>query len=488
MCQIIIFFNRVAVKEVGHTNFQPRFMTDTADRIRQKMEEKGVMNSAILAFLRAHQLIANGSKGEVSESEISPSDSVTDYHDLPSAREFDPALLAQTVVIKLNGGLGTSMGLEKVKSLLEVRPGVAFLDLMARQILSVRAATGGDVRFLLMNSNASSDDTQNYLRKSVPEIGEPADLELLQNWVPKLERDSLEPVSHPANPDLEWCPPGHADVYPTLEGSGWLDRLLADGVKYAFISNSDNLGAVLDPTLLSFFAIGDAPFLMEVTRRTEADKKGGHLATRKVDGRLLLREVAQCPEEDLESFQNIERHQFFNTNNIWVNLEKLKAVMGQTGGVLELPVIRNAKTVDPRDSSTTAVYQLEQAMGAAIECFDRSAAVNVPRSRFAPVKGTTDLFALRSDAYDVGEDGSVQLVASREGKPPVVHFSSEYKLVDALDGLGQPSLVETEELTISGLVTFEHGVVIKGKVKIENISGETKTVAAGEYSNETMTL
>ncbi|MFT6498248.1 MAG: UDP-N-acetylglucosamine pyrophosphorylase, partial [Akkermansiaceae bacterium] len=299
-------------------------MTDTADRIRQKMEEKGVMNSAILAFLRAHQLIANGSKGEVSESEISPSDSVTDYHDLPSAREFDPALLAQTVVIKLNGGLGTSMGLEKVKSLLEVRPGVAFLDLMARQILSVRAATGGDVRFLLMNSNASSDDTQNYLRKSVPEIGEPADLELLQNWAPKLGRDSLEPVSHPANPDLEWCPPGHADVYPTLEGSGWLDRLLADGVKYAFISNSDNLGAVLDPTLLSFFAIGDAPFLMEVTRRTEADKKGGHLATRKVDGRLLLREVAQCPEEDLESFQNIERHQFFNTNNIWVNLEKLK--------------------------------------------------------------------------------------------------------------------------------------------------------------------
>ncbi|MDB4437996.1 UTP--glucose-1-phosphate uridylyltransferase [bacterium] len=463
-------------------------MTETADRIRQKMEDKGVMNSAILAFVRAYELIASGSSGEVSESEITPAQSVADYAELECADSFDPALLARTVVIKLNGGLGTSMGLEKVKSLLEVRPGVAFLDLMSRQILSLRAETGGEVRFLLMNSNASSDDTREYLSKSVPEIGDPAELELLQNWAPKLDRETLEPVSHPANPDLEWCPPGHADVYPTLEGSGWLDRLLADGVKYAFISNSDNLGAVLDPTLLSFFAKGDAPFLMEVTRRTEADKKGGHLATRKADDRLLLREVAQCPDEDLESFQDIDRHQFFNTNNIWVNLEKLKEVMTATGGVLELPVIRNAKTVDPRDSSTTAIFQLEQAMGSAIECFDGAAAVNVPRSRFAPVKGTTDLFALRSDAYEVGNDGRVQLVASREGKPPVVNFSPEYKLVDSLGDLGQPSLLETDVLEVSGPVKFSEGVVIKGKVSIVNSSGEVKTVASGVYRDQVVSL
>ncbi|MEN8772071.1 MAG: UTP--glucose-1-phosphate uridylyltransferase [Akkermansiaceae bacterium] len=463
-------------------------MTETADRIRQKMEDKGVMNSAILAFVRAYELIASGSSGEVSESEITPAQSVADYAELECADSFDPALLARTVVIKLNGGLGTSMGLEKVKSLLEVRPGVAFLDLMSRQILSLRAETGGEVCFLLMNSNASSDDTREYLSKSVPEIGDPAELELLQNWAPKLDRETLEPVSHPSNPDLEWCPPGHADVYPTLEGSGWLDRLLADGVKYAFISNSDNLGAVLDPTLLSFFAKGDAPFLMEVTRRTEADKKGGHLATRKADDRLLLREVAQCPDEDLESFQDIDRHQFFNTNNIWVNLEKLKEVMTATGGVLELPVIRNAKTVDPRDSSTTAIFQLEQAMGSAIECFDGAAAVSVPRSRFAPVKGTTDLFALRSDAYEVGNDGRVQLVASREGKPPVVKFSPGYKLVDSLEDLGQPSLLEADVLEVSGPVKFSEGVVIKGKVSIVNSSGEVKTVTSGVYRDQVVAL
>lgn len=463
-------------------------MKDTAAKIRQKMEDKGVMNSAILAFLRAYELIASGSRGEVAEDEITPADSVVDYEKIGTAEGFDPDLLSRTVVIKLNGGLGTSMGLEKVKSLLEVRPGVAFLDLMARQILSLRAATGGDVRFLLMNSKASSDDTRDYLAQSVPELGDPADLELLQNWAPKLERESLEPVSYPPNPELEWCPPGHADVYPTLEGSGWLDRLLASGVKYAFISNSDNLGAVLDPSLLSYFAEGDAPFVMEVTRRTEADKKGGHLATRKADGRLLLREVAQCPESDLEAFQDTSRHRYFNTNNIWVKLDHLKKVMEASGGVLELPVIRNAKTVDPRDPSTTPVYQLEQAMGSAIECFEGAAAVNVPRSRFAPVKGTTDLFALRSDAYEVGDDGRVQLVASRQGSPPVVRFSSEYKLVDALEGLGQPSLLDAKELSISGPMTFAAGVVIKGKVSITNNSSERKIVPSGIYQDESLTL
>ncbi|MEJ6582300.1 MAG: UTP--glucose-1-phosphate uridylyltransferase [Akkermansiaceae bacterium] len=463
-------------------------MTDQATKIRKKMESKGVMHAAILAFERAYRLIASGSDGEVSEEEISPADAVLEYEALPPVTRPDEDLLQKTVVIKLNGGLGTSMGLEKVKSLLEVRPGVAFLDLMSRQILSLRKTTGSNVRFLLMNSKASSDDTQNYLRSSVPEIGDPNDFELLQNWAPKLVQETLDPVDHPANPELEWCPPGHADVYPTLAGSGWLDRLLEAGVQYAFISNSDNLGAILDPRLLSYFAKGGAPFLMEVTRRTDADRKGGHLATRKSDGRLILREVAQCPVEDLESFQDINRHQFFNTNNIWVKLESLKKVMTENDGVLELPVIRNGKTVDPRDAQSTPVYQLEQAMGSAIECFEGAAAVNVPRSRFAPVKSTGDLFVLRSDAYVVSDDGQVALAPSRNGIPPSVDLSSEYKLVEALDSLGQPSLIDAEGITVSGPVQFAEGVVIRGKVTVSNQSNDRKIVAAEIYENETISL
>ncbi|MBR9760874.1 UTP--glucose-1-phosphate uridylyltransferase [bacterium] len=463
-------------------------MSDTSEAMRSKMQEKGVMESAIKAFERARSLVEKGGKGELSEKEIVQAAGVTDYGELGRQTSMNPALLAQTVVIKLNGGLGTGMGLERVKSLLEVRPGVAFLDLMSRQILSLRKETGSDVRFLLMNSQASSQDTQEYLATNVPEIGNPAQLELMQNWVPKLRQDDLSPVSFSSNTDLEWCPPGHADVYPSLEGSGWLDKLLADGVKYAFISNSDNLGAVLDATLLSHFSKSKAPFLMEVTRRTDADRKGGHLATRTADGRLVLRELAQCPAEDHENFQNIDKHQYFNTNNIWVNLETLKRVMGASEGVLPLPVIVNKKTVDPRDSKSTPVYQLEQAMGSAIECFEGATAVNVPRSRFAPVKTTGDLFALRSDAYQVSEDGRVRLEKSRNGAPPVVDLSGEYKLVDSLVSLGIPSLIDAKKISVKGPMSFESGVVIKGEVSFVNNSSEVKTIAPGTYESTSISL
>jgi UDP-N-acetylglucosamine pyrophosphorylase len=306
----------------------------------------------------------------------------------------------------------------------------------------------------------------------------------MQNQIPKIDAATLEPVSWPADPDLEWCPPGHGDLYPALVGSGWLDRLLDEGVRYAFVSNSDNLGAILDPVILRHFAGSGAPFLMECTRRTAADRKGGHLALRKSDGRLLLREVAQCPEADLAAFQDIERHPYFNTNNLWLRLDLLKQQLAADDGVLPLPMIRNHKTVDPRDTKSTAVIQLESAMGAAIECFGGAAAIAVPRSRFAPVKTTADLLALRSDAYDVLANGQVRLHASRRGEPPVISLSDEYKLVDSIENLGVPSLIGCASLKVSGAVSFAAGVVIEGSVEITNPDAETREIPAGIYRTE----
>ena len=217
-------------------------------------------------------------------------------------------------IIKLNGGLGTGMGLQKAKSLLEVRDGLNFLDLTAKQILTLRERSGLPLRFLLMNSFSTSDDTLEHLAK-YPELGETASLEFVQSMAPKLDTTSLEPVSWPQNPSMEWCPPGHGDL-PSILSSGQLDQLLESGVCYAFVSNSDNLGATLDLDLFNYFAETNTPFLMEVTRRTEADKKGGHLAQHAVTGQLLLRESAQCSEEDKDAFQDITRHLFFNTNNV----------------------------------------------------------------------------------------------------------------------------------------------------------------------------
>lgn len=450
----------------------------------QKMTAAGMGDAAIRAFRRNYEALLRKETGLIPEETIAPADNLASLESLPSA-PADAALLSQAVVIKLNGGLGTSMGLQAAKSLLAVRDGVNFLDLMVRQILDLRKTSGAPVRLLLMNSFSTSGDTLAHLSRYAAEgLPEANEVELMQNQIPKIDAATLEPVSWPADPDLEWCPPGHGDLYPALVGSGWLDRLLAEGVKYAFVSNSDNLGAVLDPVILRYFADSGAPFLMECTRRTAADRKGGHLAKRKADGRLLLREVAQCPDSDLDAFQDIDRHQYFNTNSLWLRLDLLKEQLAADSGVLPLPMIRNNKTVDPRDKKSTAVIQLEIAMGAAIECFEGSAAIDVPRSRFAPVKTTGDLLALRSDAYEILENGQVRLHPSRQGKPPVISLSDEYKLVDSIEGLGVPSLLGCRSLKVSGPVHFEPGVVIEGDVEISNSGPETKIVAAGTYRDQ----
>jgi UDP-N-acetylglucosamine pyrophosphorylase len=448
----------------------------------EKMTAAGVGDAAIRAFRRNYEALLRNESGLIPETAIEPVGELPSLDSLAATPPADAALLAQAVVIKLNGGLGTSMGLQGPKSLLAVREGVNFLDLMVRQILDLRKSSGAPVRLLLMNSFSTSAQTLAHLeRYRAQGLAGAADVELMQTQIPKIDAATMEPVKWPADPDLEWCPPGHGDLYPALVGSGWLDRLLAEGVKYAFVSNSDNLGAILDPALLRHFAASNAPFLMEVTRRTAADRKGGHLARRKTDGRLLLREVAQCPDPDLDAFQDIERHRYFNTNSLWLRLDLLKEQLAADDGVLPLPMIRNNKTVDPRDKQSTPVIQLESAMGAAIECFAGAAAVDVPRSRFAPVKTTGDLLALRSDAYEVLDNGQVRLHPSRRGVPPLVLLSDAYKLVDSLDSLGVPGLLRCRSLTVSGPVRFEPGVVIEGDVEFRNSGSEPRIIAAGTY-------
>ena len=446
------------------------------DAFACKMTAAGMGEAPIRAFRRNYEALLRNESGLIPEDSIEPVHNLTSFEVLDGTRAADPGLLDRAVVIKLNGGLGTSMGLQGPKSLLPVRDGVTFLDLIVRQILDLRQRNGAKVRLLLMNSFSTSRETLQYLaRCGAPAsagLADPADVELMQNQIPKIDAVTFAPVAWPADPDLEWCPPGHGDLFPALVGSGWLDRLLAEGVRYAFVSNSDNLGAILDPALLKHFADSGAPFLMEVTRRTAADRKGGHLAVRKSDGRLLLREVAQCPDADLAAFQDIGRHRYFNTNSLWLRLDLLKAQLEADAGVLPLPMIRNRKTVDPRDRNSPAVVQLETAMGAAIECFAGAAAIEVPRSRFAPVKNTADLLALRSDAYEILANGQVRLHPDRHGVPPVITLPDAYKLVDQLEALGVPSLRACRSLEVRGPVRFETGVVLEGDVVAGNPPAE----------------
>ncbi len=424
----------------------------------EKMESAGVPAAAVKAFSRCYEALVSNHSGMIPETDIQPADQVVDWQDITaSTPAADKGLISQCVCIKLNGGLGTSMGLQKAKSLLKVKGEDTFLDLIVRQVKHLRSISGTPVRLLLMNSFSTSADTLAYLEKYASDgFADPAQVELMQNRVPKILVDGLAPASCPEQPELEWCPPGHGDLYPALLGSGWLDRLLADGVKYAFVSNSDNLGAQLDMNFLRWFAESGAPFVMEVTRRTEAD----------------------IPE-----FQNISKHRYFNTNTLWIRLDALKEILDANGGVLPLPMIRNSKTLNPRDPESAPVYQLETAMGAGIECFPGARAVNVPRSRFFPVKTTSDLLLLRSDAIAVDEDGKVALAPEREGKTPVVDLDSKlYKLVDSLDSLGLPSLIGLDKLTLRGRFHFQDGAVLQGTLLMENDSEETKEILPGVYA------
>ena len=297
----------------------------------------------------------------------------------------------------------------------------------------------------------------------------------------------LQPATCPSNPDNEWCPPGHGDLYAALEGSGCLDNLLKAGYKYMFVSNSDNLGATLDLSILTYFAASDAPFMMECCERTENDKKGGHLAVRNSDKQLILRESAMCADEDEAAFQDITKHRFFNTNNLWVRLDKLKEVINKSGGFIPLPMIKNKKTVDPKDDSSQKVLQLETAMGAAIECFQGATAIVVPRTRFAPVKKCNDLLLLRSDAYVLDNNKPI-LNPACGGKAPVMALDSKkYKLVGALEEAtpsGLPSLVQCKKLTVKGLVRMGPRTKFVGEVSIVNNSDEAKMVPAGEVTGE----
>ncbi len=436
----------------------------------EKMRADGVADVAVATFAHYLERLRAGDAGALAEADIEPVAELPDAGELPEDEEGARAALDRTVVIKLNGGLGTSMGMTAPKSLLEVKDGLTFLDITVRQILALREDTGAELPLVLMNSFATREASLKALvpYPDLPVEGVPADF--VQSKVPKLDAGSLEPVSWPADPDLEWAPPGHGDLYPSLQSSGMLEALLDAGYEYAFVANVDNLGAVMEPRILAWFARERIPFLMEVADRTAADRKGGHLAQRS-DGGLVLREVAQTPGADMSAFQDIGRHRFFNTNTLWVDLRALAAVLEERDGVLGLPMIVNRKTVDPSDPGSPAVIQLETAMGAAIDVFDGARAIRVPRTRFAPVKTTNDLLALRSDAYVLHDDGRVALAPAREGDgAPLVELDpSHFKLVGDFEerfAAGAPSLVACEQLTVEGDVRFGAGVVVRGSVTV----------------------
>ncbi len=452
-----------------------------------KMKNEGLSPIVIDTFSYYYKKVVEGETGLVFDRDIDPvhKDEIKDAKSLGSWTSTGKKAFRHSVRITLNGGLGTSMGLTGPKSLIEVKDGKTFLEIILQQ------AQHCNVKLALMNSFSTHEDTLLALSK----INPPSfPLTFLQHKFPKIVQEGLGPAIWPENSDLEWNPPGHGDVYTALYTSGMLKTLLDEGIIYAFISNSDNLGAGMDASLLGYFSENKFPFMMEVAQKTPADLKGGHLARQK-NGRLILREAAQCHENELSAFEDIRRYSFFNTNNIWINLKFLNDLIEKEKAI-RLPMILNPKTLDPRNENSPGVFQVETAMGAAISLFEGATAVKVPRSRFFPIKKCNDLLAVRSDCFVFSKEKNLMINPTRifKNKSSIIKIDLDPKYYGKIDLLeerfkdGVPSLVDCESLTIEGDVFFQKNVTVKGEVKIKNSKNSRADIKEGTVIEGDLTL
>ncbi|MEE4364555.1 MAG: UTP--glucose-1-phosphate uridylyltransferase [Desulfotignum sp.] len=443
----------------------------------QKMTAENLPAIAIKNFQHHYKNFIKEKTGLIPEAGIRSVQTLFDIASLTDRKQEEMTEtgrnhMSKTVNIKLNGGLGTSMGLNSPKSLIKVKSLLSFLDIAVLQNRHLNP----DVPLIFMNSFSTRPDTLDALSAHPWLQKRSLAVDFIQHKVPKVDATLLEPASHPENQTLEWCPPGHGDVYAALVSSGMLDQLLKNGYEYAFVSNIDNLGAVIDPAILGYFIENNLNFMMETADRTANDKKGGHLAQVK-SGRYVLREIAQCPqnETELQAFQDIQKHRYFNTNNLWIRLPALQRIIAKKKGVMPLPLIWNQKTVDPRDPDSLPVYQLETAMGSAISVFDRAGAIRVPRTRFIPVKNTNDLLAVRSDRYMLTDQ--FQIIPNPGPKTDDIQIDLDpvyYKFIDAFEkrfSAGPPSLKNCHYLTVQGDFTFGKNLIFTKDTMLINTTG-----------------
>jgi len=455
----------------------------------KKMMQESLPEAVIRTFENHYSAICKGATGLVTEKTIRPVDYVPCYDDLSAYRKVGEESINRLVLIKLNGGLGTSMGMTYAKSLLPARGKLTFLDIIARQTLAARARYRCRLPLLLMSSGGTQHDCRKTLMAYDSLPFDELPLDFLQHKVPRISTRTLAPIEWPEDPSLEWCPPGHGDIYAALKTSGVLNELQARGFRYAFVSNADNLAASLDVNILGWMCAEHVPFVLEVAKRTENDKKGGHLA-QTATGKLIVRETTQCPTDEIEKFQDIERYQYFNTNNLWIDLRALEHKLDQYGNNLPLPLMVNKKYVVANDADSPQVFQTETAMGAGVSLFDNAKALLVSRERFVPVKTTNDLLKLWSDLYTIDDDFGVLLSGTPANDvivdlDPVFYrnFDSFYKRFP----FGAPLLSQACELKVNGDILFGSNVVIKGCVNLSNESGEQMSITSGSsFNNNTV--
>merc|ERR1711990_321309 len=236
------------------------------------------------------------------------------------------------------------------------------------------------------------------------------------------------------------------------------------------------MGATVDFGILKMCMEQGSEFVMEVTDKTRADVKGGTLV--EYEGKLRLLEAAQVPKGHEEDFKSVKKFNVFNTNNLWISLPAIRRVLEHN--TIDMEIIVNPKALD----GGINVIQLETAVGAAMKCFENCRGINVPRSRFLPVKKTSDLLLIMSNLYTL-TNGSLTMSPERMFQTtPLIKLGDESfkKVNDFLWRIGDtPDILELDHLTVSGNVTFgrKSKVILKGTVIIIANHGECINIPSG---------
>lgn len=447
-------------------------------KIREKMLSEGLVPEFIEDFLIKVEKVKMGETGKVDWSSIQELnlDDEIELNLIQNKYKPNYENLSKLAIIKLNGGLGTTMGLSSAKTLIKIKDNYSFLQIIAKQIEYVRNKYNIHIPLILMDSFNTQKDSQNELKKI--KFPQKLPLSFLQNKIPRLNKEDLSPITL-SDPREEWCPPGHGDIYLALKETNILHDLIQNGYKYAFISNGDNLGATIEPQILEYLIQENIEFAIEMTPKTLADIKGGVLYRKITPNRsyIDLLESAQVPDEYISEFTNIQKFQFFNTNNIWLNLialeQKLKV------HPLDLSLIVNTKVIEGK-----SIIQIETAMGSAINNFKNVKAIIIPRDRFSPVKKCEDYLVRKSNTYTLNEDFSLTIHPERKSlklDELVVQLDERYykNISDFHEYfLVYPDLLKCKSLKIIGPVVFDVPISLVGDVVIVNEKTEQVQISS----------
>ncbi|XP_052192369.1 UTP--glucose-1-phosphate uridylyltransferase-like isoform X2 [Diospyros lotus] len=350
--------------------------------------------------------------------------------------------LDKLVVLKLNSGLGTEIGFDGPKSVIEICNGQTFLDLIVNQIESINSKHECNIPLILLNSIRTHDATlkvvEKYSKRNI-------DINTL-----------CERQSHPVNKqdsknELDF---DHQELFLSLKNSGTLDALLLQGKEYILVVKSDNFGAVIDSKILNHLIQNRIQYCMEVIPNISSDFEGSILHSH--EGEFQLSDIAQMPQK-----HSLEKFKLLDTGNLWMNLKAVKRLFETDALTVE------SYPVSKKVSDDEILLQDRRATSA-MRFFHRTIGVNVPQSRFQPLMATSDLLLVQSDLYTYAEGILTRNNARVKPANPSIELGREFEKLSNFRSRFKsiPSIIELDSLKVTGDVWFGAGITLKGKVTI----------------------